>query len=84
MQPKSSKAGKQRKWRLEAPMHVRKNFVSAKLSNELGTKYNKKILPIKKGDTVKIMIIDEKEIEEIRELRKSIQEKLGIAKEELI
>jgi large subunit ribosomal protein L24 len=46
---------KQRKFRYKAPLHLRKKFVSVNLSKELREKYGKRNIPIKKGDTVKIM-----------------------------
>ena len=52
----SKQPRKQRKYLANAPLHIRKNFVSAGLSKELKKKHGKRNLPIKKGDTVKIMV----------------------------
>lgn len=54
---KSSKhPRKQRKYRANAPLHIKKKFVSVNLSNELRKKYGKRNLPVRKGDIVKIMV----------------------------
>ena len=53
---KSSKQPrKQRKYLANAPLHIRKKFVSVNLSKELRTKHEKRNIPVKKGDVVKIM-----------------------------
>ncbi len=46
---------KQRKKILTAPQHVLKNLMSAHLSKELVEKYNRRAIPIRKGDTVKVL-----------------------------
>ena len=46
---------KQRKYRANALLHLRKKFVSVNLSKELRKKYEKRNVPIKLGDTVKIL-----------------------------
>jgi len=51
----STKAGKQRKARADAPLHKRKRMVSAHLSSALLSEYNVRSLPVRKGDTVKIV-----------------------------
>ncbi len=51
----STKAGKQRKARADAPLHKRKRMVSAHLSSALLSEYNVRSLPVRKGDTVKII-----------------------------
>jgi len=51
----SKQPRKQRKYRLNAPLHLRKNFLSAHLSKELRQKYKKRSFPLRKGDVVKIM-----------------------------
>ena len=51
----STKANKQRKARANAPLHLRKRMVAAHLSSSLMSEYNVRSLPIRKGDTVKIM-----------------------------
>jgi large subunit ribosomal protein L24 len=53
---KSSKQPrKQRKYRLNAPLHLRKKFLSAHLSKELRQKYKRRSFPLRKGDFVKVM-----------------------------
>ena len=53
---KSSKQPrKQRKYLHNATPHLRSKIMSAQLSSSLKEKYNKNTLPIRKGDTVKIM-----------------------------
>lgn len=53
---KSSKQPrKQRKYRANAPLHLKKKFVRVNLSKELKEKYNKRNIQVKKNDLVKIM-----------------------------
>lgn len=53
---KSSKqARKQRKYRYNAPLHVRQKFVHVHLSKELIKKYKTRNLGLKKGDKVKVV-----------------------------
>ncbi len=51
----SKQPRKQRKYLANAPLHIRKKFVSANLSKELRKKYDKRNLSLRKGDNVKIM-----------------------------
>ena len=54
---KSSKQPrKQRKYLANAPLHLRKKFVSINLSKELRKKGEKRNLPVKKGDKVKVCL----------------------------
>lgn len=46
---------KQRKYRFEAPLHVRHKFLSSHLSKDLRTKYGKRSLPLRVGDEVLVM-----------------------------
>lgn len=46
---------KQRKYLAEAPLHIRHKFLNANLSKELRKKYNKRSLPLRKGDEVLVM-----------------------------
>jgi large subunit ribosomal protein L24 len=46
---------KQRKFRFNAPLHVRHRFLSAHLSKELKKKYDKRSVALRKGDEVLIM-----------------------------
>jgi large subunit ribosomal protein L24 len=57
---KSKQPRKQRKARYNAPLHLRHKFMSAPLSEELQGKYGKKRLPVRKGDTVRVMRGDAK------------------------
>jgi len=53
---KSSKQPrKQRKYVKNAPKHIKSKFMSAMLSKELRTKHQKRNIPIKKGDKVKVL-----------------------------
>ena len=53
---KSSKQPrKQRKYLANAPLHIRKKFLSVNLSKDLREKYGKRNIPVKKGDVVKIL-----------------------------
>lgn len=51
----SKQPRKQRKFLANAPLHIKRKFLSANLSKELRKKYSTRNLPLKKGDTVKIM-----------------------------
>lgn len=53
---KSSKqVRKQRKYRYNAPLHIKQKFVHAHLSKELRQKYKTRSLGLKKGDKVKVV-----------------------------
>jgi large subunit ribosomal protein L24 len=54
---KSSKPRKQRKFRYNAPMHIRQNFVNAHIAKELISKLGirRRSIEVRKGDTVKVM-----------------------------
>lgn len=53
---KSSKMPrKQRKYLAKAPLHIRKKLVSVNLSKDLRKKYGKRNIPVRKGDSVRIM-----------------------------
>ncbi len=51
----SAKPSKQRKALYNAPLHLKKKLLNAPLSPELREKYGVKRLPVRKGDTVRIM-----------------------------
>jgi len=51
----SKQPRKQRKYKANAPLHLRHKAVSANLSKELKTRYKRKSFPIRKGDSVKVM-----------------------------
>ncbi|MCS7135133.1 MAG: 50S ribosomal protein L24 [Candidatus Aenigmarchaeota archaeon] len=46
---------KQRKYRYNAPLHIKRKFLSAHLSKELRKKYKRRALPLRKGDEVVVM-----------------------------
>jgi len=52
---KSKQPRKQRKYRHNAPKHIRQKFMHANLSKELREKYNRRSLPVRKDDKVKVM-----------------------------
>ena len=49
------KPGKQRRELYNAPLHKKRNFISAHLEEKLLMKYDKRAVPVVKGDTVKVM-----------------------------
>jgi large subunit ribosomal protein L24 len=51
----SKQPRKQRKYRANAPLHIKRKLLSANLSKDLRKKYKKRNLPVVKGDVVKIM-----------------------------
>jgi large subunit ribosomal protein L24 len=53
---KSSKQPrKQRKFRFNAPLHIKSKMIASHLSKELRQEYNKRSISVRKGDKVKIM-----------------------------
>ena len=51
----STKPGKQRRELYNAPLHKKRNFISAHLEEKLLMKYDKRAVPVVKGDMVKVM-----------------------------
>lgn len=51
----STQPRKQRKYRYNAPLHIKRKFLHANLAEELRKKYHVRSLQVRKGDTVKIM-----------------------------
>lgn len=51
----SSMPGKQRKRRAEAPLHKRQRMMSCHLDRSLTRQYDVRSIPVRKGDTVKIL-----------------------------
>ena len=51
----SKQPRKQRKYRANAPIHIKRKMLSANLSKELRKKYSTRNTVVKKGDKVKIM-----------------------------
>lgn len=59
----SKQPRKQRKFLHNAPLHVRRKFMSVMLSKELREQYGKRSIPVKKGDTVQVVRGDFKDHE---------------------
>ena len=51
----SSQPRKQRKYLANAPLHLKRKFLSVNLSKELRKKYERRNIVVKKGDDVKLM-----------------------------
>ena len=51
----SSQVRKQRKYRVNAPLHQRAKFLNARLSKELSKKIGRRSLRLRKGDKVKVV-----------------------------
>lgn len=51
----SKKVRKQRKYRFNSPLHIKHEMLASHLSKELRKKYSKRALPLRKGDSVKVM-----------------------------
>jgi len=51
----STQPRKQRKYALNAPLHIRSRFMAAALSKELRKKHNTRSVPVRKGDKVKVV-----------------------------
>lgn len=51
----SKQPRKQRKFRHNAPLNIRHTMMAAHLSRDLRKKYSRRSIPIRTGDTVKIM-----------------------------
>ena len=52
---RSKQPRKQRKYRKNAPRHIRNKFLSIHLSKELRKEYKKRNITIRKGDKVKVL-----------------------------
>ena len=59
----STQPRKQRKFIYKAPLHIRHKLMSVTLSEELREQYGRRSLPVKSGDTVKVMRGDFKDHE---------------------
>ena len=55
MKSKTRKPGKQRKKMYNAPLHRRGSILSAHLSSELKESHNTRSIPVRTGDTVRIL-----------------------------
>jgi len=51
----SNKPKKQRKYRTNAPLHIKGKFLHAHLSEQLSKRYGRRTIRVRKGDKVKIM-----------------------------
>jgi large subunit ribosomal protein L24 len=51
----SKQPRKQRKYRANAPLHIKRKLLSANLSKDLRKKFKKRNIPVVKGDTVRVM-----------------------------
>lgn len=51
----SKQPRKQRKYRANAPLHIKKKFVNVNVAKDLRKKVGKRTIQVKKGDKVKIM-----------------------------
>lgn len=51
----SSQPRKQRKFRFNAPLHIRHRFLSAHLTEDLRREVGRRSLPVRKGDEVRVM-----------------------------
>ena len=51
----SSQKRKQRKYLFNAPLNIKHKLISSSLSKELRKEHNTRSLPVRKGDTVKVM-----------------------------
>ena len=51
----SKNPNKQRKYRLNAPLHIKRKLLSSPLAKDLQKKYSRRAVPIVKGDKVKVM-----------------------------
>jgi large subunit ribosomal protein L24 len=52
---RSTQPRKKRKYRHNAPMHIRQKFVSAHMDKNLRKSYGKRSLPVRKGDEVIVL-----------------------------
>lgn len=52
----SKKPRKQKKYRANAPKHVRRKFISSHLNKDLRKQYSRRSFVLKKGDEVKVMV----------------------------
>ena len=51
----SKQPRKQRKYIANAPLHIKHRFLASHLSKDLIKKYKRRSIPVRKGDTVKIV-----------------------------
>jgi len=78
---KSSKQPrKQRKYRINAPLHTKGKFLSSHLSKELRKKYGKRSMRVRKGDKVRVMRGNFKKKEGVVERVNTKKEKVYVTK----
>ncbi len=71
---------KQRKYRANAPLHIKHKLMSANLKKDLRKKYGRRSFPLRKGDSIKIMLGEFKKktgkiaLVDLKKLRVSIEE----------
>src|SRR3989338_3688807 len=53
---RSRQPRKQRKYRANAPLHIKGKFLAAHLSKELRKTYNRRSIRLRSGDKVKVMV----------------------------
>ncbi|MEM3715991.1 MAG: 50S ribosomal protein L24, partial [Candidatus Bathyarchaeia archaeon] len=63
MRSKTIKPSKQRKRLFQAPYHIRGKILSAHLSDDLRKTYGTRSLPVRRGDTVRVLRGDYKGVE---------------------
>jgi len=51
----SSNVGKQRKYRANAPLHLKRKYLASHLSKELRKKFGRRSLVLRKGDKIRVM-----------------------------
>jgi len=51
----SKQPRKQRKYRANAPKHIRRKMIASPLSKDLKKQYKKRNIPVRKGDRVKVL-----------------------------
>lgn len=56
----SSQRRKQRKYAFKAPMHIKHKFLGSHLAEDLKKEWNIRNVPVRKGDTVKVLRGDNK------------------------
>jgi len=56
----SKQPRKQRKYRYNAPLHIRHKLISAHLSKELRERFKKRSVPLRKGDEIMVMVGEHK------------------------
>ena len=52
----SKQPRKQRKYRVNSPIHIQRKFLAAPLTKELRKKYGRRSVKLRKGDKVKILV----------------------------